>query len=232
MTIRTAIVTGGSSGLGLEIAHDLKCHGYNVLNWDLHSGVDVTSDESVLREARMAAARNGSIDVVVNCAGVNFIDWLGNTKVADWDKVMNTNAKGIFLMAKHCAPFMVGGTICNIVSNASRVPMTASIAYNASKAAAEIMTRQLARELWHTHKIIVFGVSPNKLKNTAMSEETAERVPQVRGWSPEYAEAYQKNALLTGEETDPVVLAEFVGYLLAEKKRHKYLAGCVLEYGA
>lgn len=228
---RVAIVTGASSGLGLEIAHALKGHDYTVLNWSLETGVDVSQEHAVRSEAKAALARYHQIDVVVNCAGINHIEWIAQTDVLDWQRVMDCNCKSIFLMAKHCAPLMKRGTFCNIISNASHVPMTASIAYNASKGAAAIMTRQMARELWAERGHTVFGISPNKLAGTEMSKRTEEKVPLVRGWTPEEAAARQKQALLIGEETSPETLAEFVGFLLSTKERHRYLAGCILEYG-
>lgn len=230
MTQRVAIVTGASSGLGLEIAKCLAPF-YTVLNWSLETGVDVSEEYAVKAETRAAIARYHQIDVVVNCAGVNHIEWITATDVLDWQRVMDCNAKSIFLMAKHISPYMKRGTFCNIISNASHVPMTCSIAYNASKGAAAIMTRQMARELWHERGHIVFGVSPNKLAGTEMSKRTEAAVPDVRGWTAEYAIQYQRNALLTGEATSPATLAEFIGFLLSTKERHRYLAGCILEYG-
>jgi NAD(P)-dependent dehydrogenase (short-subunit alcohol dehydrogenase family) len=124
------------------------------------------------------------------------------------------------------------GTILNIVSNASHMPMTTSLAYNASKGAAHIMTLQMARELSKAHGITVFGISPNKLRGTEMSKDIEDQVVALRGWTPEYAKQYQLASLLAGEETDPDALAEFVAFLLSSKQRHKYLTGCILPYGA
>ena len=90
------------------------------------------------------------------------------------------------------------GTVLNIVSNASHMPMTTSLAYNASKGAAHIMTLQLARELTKKHGITVFGISPNKLRGTEMSKDIEDQVVKHRGWTKEYAEQYQLNALLAG----------------------------------
>ena len=147
---------------------------------------------------------------------------------------MDTNAKGIFKMSQACLPMLIKskGTIVNIVSNAAHMPMTCSLAYNASKAAAHIMTLQMARELTKKHGITVFGIAPNKLSGTGMSDSIDEQVVKTRGWSKEYAQEYQLNGLLTGEETPPKLLAEFVAYLLKDKQHHKYLTGCILPYGA
>ena len=91
------------------------------------------------------------------------------------------------------------------------------------------MTKQLAREL---KDLTVFGIAPNRLAGTDMSNYIEERVIETRGWTREDAQAYQAQSLPTGEETDPEALAEFIAWLLSSKRRHFYLTGCVLPYGA
>jgi NAD(P)-dependent dehydrogenase (short-subunit alcohol dehydrogenase family) len=231
--IRVAIVTGGSSGLGkciMEALNAIEDDPFEVVDWSLPR-VDLRSRMSVRESAAAATSRYDYIDVLINCAGINHLEWIPDLKVEDWDNLMDTNARALWLTTKYLCDYMKGGTILNIVSNASHLPMTHSIAYNASKGAAEIMTRQMSRELSKTHKITVFGVSPNKLKGTGMSQQIDKRVCELRGWTPEQAEAYQLSALPAGEETDPKVLAEFIAFLLSTKERHKYLQGCILPYG-
>lgn len=224
------VVTGASSGLGRALLGHLIRDGHTVVNWSLDTGVDVTKAPS-LDVAQHQLPKK--IDVLVNCAGVNGINFIPDVDdELDWDRIMDVNAKGILLTTQALLPQLNGGTICNIVSNAAHLPMTGSIAYNASKAAAYIMTKQMQRELFKTHNITVFGVAPNKLKGTKMSELIDERVCAMRGWTKEEATKYQLAALPAGEETDPETLAEFIAFLLSNKQRHKYLAGCVLDYGA
>jgi 3-oxoacyl-[acyl-carrier protein] reductase len=174
------------------------------------------------------------LDVLINCAGVNGIRWLEDADDEMWDLIMDTNAKGIYKMTQACLPLLITsrGTVLNIVSNAAHVPMTCSAAYNASKAAALMLTKQMARELTRRYGITVFSVSPNKLKGTGMSRAIEQEVCRVRGWTPEQAEEYQKAALLTGEETPPRAVALFIAYLLSSKEHHKYLSGCDIPYGA
>lgn len=236
MAMKVAIVTGASSGLGAEIKNALEqlpesgSWWYEVVDWSLPA-IDLKCEGAIIEAAELVGKRYEGADVLVNCAGVNHLEWITELERDDWDWLMNTNARALWLTAKHLAPIMCGGTILNIVSNASHLPMTHSIAYNASKGAASIMTRTMHRELFKTHSITVFGVSPNKLKGTGMSREIDRRVCELRGWTPEQAAEYQKAALPAGEETDPAVLAEFIAFLLSSKERHKYLGGCIMEYG-
>ena len=224
------LITGSRSGLGrtMKMALESDCH--NVVGFDLEDGNDVRRPSKFnLRQLGVS-----NLDVLINNAGVNTINWLENFSEQEWNGVLDTNAKGIFLMSQLCLGMLERskGTILNIVSNAAHMPMTCSLAYNASKAAAHIMTLQLARELTKRKGITVFGIAPNKLAGTRMSTDIEEQVMNTRGWSEEEAKKYQLNALVTGEETPPEAVADFVAYLLYSKERHKYLSGCVIPYGA
>lgn len=219
---KTAIVTGAGSGLGAAIANALELNEYEVMRYDLTTGHDVLSPSNI----------PDRVDVLVNCAGVNRINWLPNVAETEWDHVMDTNVKGMFLMTQACLSRLRAskGTVVNIVSNAAHMPMRCSAAYNASKGAALILTKQLAREL--APDVTVFSVSPNKLRGTGMSDSIDDQVVKTRGWSRERAQSYQLSGLLTGEETDPMVVAEFISFLLSSKERHVALTGCDIPYGA
>lgn len=229
---KVALVTGGASGLGKLIAMRLGDEGFRRVLFDSKHGDDVRNPGDLV--ASLKALGFDRLDVLINCAGVNQIDWLENFTEAQWDQVVDTNAKGIFMMTRAALPLLKAskGTVLNIVSNASHMPMTCSAAYNASKGAAHILTLQLARELTKKYGITVFGISPNKLAGTGMSADIDKQVCATRGWTPEFARDYQLKSLLTGEETPPELVAEFVAFLLAKPERHKFLSGCVLPYGA
>lgn len=217
------LVTGSAAGLGLAIVTALRRDGHEVIEYDIKHGHDV----------RFPAIACDELDVLINCAGVNRINWLDKVRSVEWDHVMGVNVKGIFMMtqAYHDALARRRGTVLNIVSNAAHMPMRCSAAYNASKGAALILTKQLAREL-ASEGITVFSVSPNKLRGTEMSDSIDAQVVATRGWTKEQAQAYQLQGLLTGEETPPEAVADFIAYLLQSKGHHKYLAGCDLQYGA
>lgn len=228
----TILITGAASGLGKALVNSLGIDGHDIIVYDkrIHRPYDVANPSWQDIESFFGAS---GLDVLINCAGVNRINWLADVTDADWDQVMDVNAKGIFKMSQVCLPYLKKsqGTILNIVSNAAHMPMRCSLAYNASKGAALIMTKQLAREL-SADKITVFSVSPNKLKGTGMSDDIDEQVMKTRGWTREQAQAYQLAGLLTGEETPVEQLADFIAYLLTTKERHKYLTGCDIPYGA
>lgn len=216
------LVTGSSLGLGRLMVDELE-KSHTVFGYDIREGKDVcTPDLSGIER----------LDVLVNNASVNAVHWLEDYPEADWDRLMDTNVKGIFKMTQAALPLLreSRGTVLNIVSNAARVPMRCSAAYNASKGAAAMLTKQLAREL--SPDITVFSVSPNKLEGTSMSRYIESRVPETRGWTPEQAHDYQLGSLLPGAETPPRQVAEFIAYLLKDKEHHRYLAGCDIQYGA
>lgn len=224
----TILITGANSGLGLAMANKLNADGHKVLNYDKAADLDVRNPNmDILNQI-------DTLDVLINNAGVNIIDWLENFSEEQWDEVMGVNAKGIYMMTKALLPKLIAskGTVLNVVSNAAHMPMTCSLAYNASKGAAHIMTLQLARELTKKHGITVFGIAPNKLRGTGMSRSIDEQVVQTRGWTAEEAHRYQINGMLVGEETDPATIADLVAFLLSKKENHKYLSGCILPCGA
>lgn len=218
------LITGSESGLGRAISVALSESGHEVFLYDAEFGDDVRHP-NVLDITEL--------DVLINCAGVNGIDMLEDVTDSLWDRVMDTNAKGIMKMSQACLPMLIEskGTIVNVVSNAAHMPMTSSICYNASKGAALMASKQMARELTKRHGITVFSISPNKLKDTAMSRQIDAEVVRTRGWTTEEAQKYQVAGLLSGFETDPVEIAELLAYLLANKKRHAYLTGCDLQLG-
>lgn len=239
------IVTGGSRGLGKEICRELtEKYNKNVINLDVVEPknedredtfikTDISSEENLENSLSKIKELFDTIDVLVNNAAKNHHNYLEDVSKDEFMGVINTNVKGLFLSSKTFLKELkkTEGTICNIVSNAAKQPMTASIAYNASKGAQLIMTKQLARELTERYDITVFSFSPNKLEGTHMSNQIDKWAPEVRGWSEEYAKEYQLDALLSGEETDPKMAAEVLSFILAEKERHIYISGCNFEYG-
>lgn len=186
LTGKTALVTGGSRGLGLQMAHALGEAGAKVMlssrkGADLElaaaelkvAGIDAQwiaadcgKEEDLRRLADETLQRMGKIDILVNNAGASWGAPAEDHPVAAWDKVMNLNIRGYFILsqhvAKHCMIPNKGGRIINIASiaglNGNPKGMD-TIAYSTSKGAVVNFTRTLAAE-WGDHHINVNAICP------------------------------------------------------------------------
>ncbi len=168
---RTAIVTGGSKGLGLAMAAGLASAGCNIMlvNRSENDGItaaveleknykiqaisfaaDVSNETQM--EAMAAKAMNvfGRIDVLINSAGINIRGAIDEISYADFNKVMNVNVNGTWLASKAVIPFMKKagtGKIINLASTLGLVGLANRTPYNASKGAIVNMTRGLGLEM-------------------------------------------------------------------------------------
>lgn len=219
------VVTGGYSGLGKLICEELR----EIVIGD-HEEVNEFDlpDNDVRHPGQHAVEFDARI--LVNCAGINELSAIEDIDESLWYKTMDVNCLGVLKMVQVLQPQLIKnqGTILNIISDAAIKPMTNSLCYNASKAALQMMTLQMARELG-PKGITVFGISPNRLRGTPMSDDVDKQVSNLRGWS---IEETRRRQAMRGEETDPAQLAEFIGYLLSDRSRHKYFHGCIIPYGA
>ncbi|HUW99807.1 MAG: 3-oxoacyl-[acyl-carrier-protein] reductase [Phycisphaerae bacterium] len=164
---KTAIVTGAARGIGLEIARQLRAGGarlvlVDVLAEDLAKAaaelggetltyaLDVTDEAAVEKMMDEVAEKAGSIDVLVNNAGITRDDLLLRMTEEAWDLVMKVNLKGTFLVTKHAARYMIrqrSGRIVNLASVSGLVGNPGQANYSASKAGVVGFTKTVAREL-------------------------------------------------------------------------------------
>lgn len=225
MTTKRILVTGAATGLGAAIVAALRDAGHYVIEYDALNGDDVRNPSAWVSGIT-------ELDALVNCAGINDNRWFEEVGQDDFFTLMDVNAFSFVRMTQAVLPQLKRsrGFVINIVSNASHIPMTSSLSYNASKAAALMITKQMAHELTPKHGITVFSVSPNKLAGTGMSKAIEDNVCKVRGWSPEYAAEYQKKALMHGLETPPEAVAELISGLLTVGNA-LYLSGCDIPFG-
>jgi NAD(P)-dependent dehydrogenase (short-subunit alcohol dehydrogenase family) len=250
---KIAIVTGGSSGLGLLILRELAKQGMQVFNIDLNPCAEfptVIADLSKVDEIQRAVGlvmdeTEGKLDILINNIGVNKIVPFDTITDEVFDQIFGANVKSTLFMSQACiAPLRDSkGTILNIVSNAADVPFTNSCLYNSSKAAQKMVTLQLGHESWRKKwGITVFGIAPNKLEGpkdpankqpdeSGMSTYILNAVSEANGWTPEQTNAYQLTSLPAGKETSIATLAEYIGFLLAEKSRHEFFNKTIIPYG-
>jgi NAD(P)-dependent dehydrogenase (short-subunit alcohol dehydrogenase family) len=166
---RRALVTGGLSGIGAATAALLAERGASVVTLDRDGG-DVAADvrdEAAVEGAVQEAARllGGPPDLVVASAGIYRIEPLLSLSARDWDDVVETNLRGVFLTGRAAARALVDaatpGTIVNLASMAALVADASepTAHYNASKAGVVALTRQMAVE-FAPHGIRVNCVCP------------------------------------------------------------------------
>jgi NAD(P)-dependent dehydrogenase (short-subunit alcohol dehydrogenase family) len=186
---RVAVVTGGASGIGLQIARRLVAEGAKVvvadlndaalsrLADDLDDGVigihtDVSQEADVETLVAAAVASHGRLDAAFNCAGAVKDGLLVDLELEDWNRVLSVTATGVFLSIKHEARQMIaqghGGAIVTVTSINSVTPVHGVTAYNAAKAAAAMIVANAALELGE-HGIRSNSVAPGMVA-TPMTE--------------------------------------------------------------
>lgn len=191
---RSFLVTGASSGIGRAAAVALRGCGACVVAAARNARelerlahetgcepleLDVGCDASV-RAALSGERMRDAFDGLINCAGVTSLAAAIDTTADEFDRVMAVNARGAMLVARHVARAMIragrGGSIVNVSSQAALVALPSHLAYCASKAALDAMTRVLCVELG-PHGIRVNSVNPT-VTLTPMAE---------RAWSDPHA---------------------------------------------
>lgn len=190
---KTAVVTGGTKGLGYGIALTYASYGANVavsartpadcarVEEELKSlGVkalglptDVTDAAEVDRLLQTVSERLGPVDIMVCNAGISHTAKALDMHESAWDEVINTNLKGVFLSARAAARQMIaagkGGRIINIASAIGLVGGVGISAYGAAKAGVVNLTKTLAAE-WTRYGITVNALCPGYV-HTSLNDE-------------------------------------------------------------
>jgi 2-hydroxycyclohexanecarboxyl-CoA dehydrogenase len=170
VTQKTAVVTGGASGIGLATCHRLARDGIGIAVWDLDQAgaertaaelvaaghravackVDVASHEQIDAALARTHAALGKIHILVNSAGVTLFRPFLECTDADWDRVFSINLKGLVYITKVVVPDMLEakwGRIINISSSSAQGGSARMTCYSASKGAVIAFSKSLALEL-------------------------------------------------------------------------------------
>ncbi len=190
-TGRTAIVTGGVSGIGAGIAARLASEGARVSLWDRDAAalrrqqaahtaaLDVTDAAAVQRAADDAARTLGKIDILIACAGItgpNATVW--EYPIDAWDRVIDVNLNGVYYSNRAVVPHMLKagyGRIVNIASIAGKEGNPNAAAYSASKAGVIGLTKSLGKELATTN-IRVNCVTPAAVRTPLFEQMTQQQI--------------------------------------------------------
>ena len=188
---RTAIVTGGVSGIGAGVARRLAAEGATVSLWDVDAGklaesgaghtvaLDIADPDAVHKAAAASAEALGKIDILIASAGItgpNHTTW--EYPVDAWDRVIDVNLKGVFYSCRSVVPYMKEngyGRIVNIASIAGKEGNPMASAYSASKGGVIALTKSLGKELAAT-EIRVNCVTPAAVRTPIFEQMTQQQI--------------------------------------------------------
>ena len=196
---RTAIITGGAQGFGLDIAKKFLEFGANVIIWDIDKKeldsaskeidnnklssnvVDVSNYNNVEKTAN-EIAKSRKIDILINNAGITgSTTELWNYDVKEWNKIVEINLMGTFNCCKCIIPNMIEnnyGRIVNIASVSGKDGNANASAYSSAKAGVLGLTKSLGRELAEKN-IAVNAVTPAGAKTRILDQMSKEHVQRM-----------------------------------------------------
>ncbi|MEU1521500.1 SDR family NAD(P)-dependent oxidoreductase [Nocardia rhamnosiphila] len=182
--MKTAVVTGGASGIGLAIAQRLRSDGFHVAALDRNAAAaddsayraDVTDPDSIAEALGAVREKLGPVTVLVNAAGVDGFKRFQNIDFAEWQRVIEVNLHGVFHTIQAVLPDMIEagwGRIVNISSSSAQSGQPFMSHYVSSKSAVNGLTKSLALELGPSG-ITVNAVPPGFI-DTPMLRRSEER---------------------------------------------------------
>jgi NAD(P)-dependent dehydrogenase (short-subunit alcohol dehydrogenase family) len=256
---KVALVTGAAQGIGAACAAALAQAGARVLLTDVLEGqgrktaddlaqdgfavefsaLDVTDENQWVTTIRHAVESCGGLDVLVNNAGIEELNWIVEESVENFRRIMRVNAEGTFLGMKHAALAMRpggsagrGGSIVNVSSLGSKLGFAGLASYSASKGAVEAISRCAAVEFARLGlRIRVNSIHPGFIR-TGMVDRGVEAM--VRLGLAEDGQAVEQllAAQFLGGFGSPEDVAGAVCFLASDAAAHVNGAGLILDGGA
>lgn len=226
---KVAIVSGGSRGIGASIVETLASSGFDVvLNYRFSANkandiaskfsnvvtfqADVSDHAQVKSLVDFTISKFGRIDLLVNNAGIDFINTLSDTSDSDFDTVLRNNLYSAFYLSKEVSPYMINaksGLIINISSIWGIVGASCEMAYSVSKAGLDAMTKSLAKELGPSNirvNSIAPGIIDTDMNSFLSKDELCEIVNDIPleriGLPSDVADTVlflDKNSYITGQ---------------------------------
>ncbi|MDQ3098906.1 MAG: SDR family oxidoreductase [bacterium] len=168
LTGKTALITGGASGIGKAITQRFQSEGANTIVFDLREPdfqttflqVDVSKESEIIK----AFQTINNLDIVVNNAGIYFQSSVEETTEDQLEKILSVNIKSTFLISKHALPLIKKshGTIINISSCLGLVPEPEAPAYCATKAAIIMLTKTMS-QTYAKDRVRINSIAPGPI---------------------------------------------------------------------
>lgn len=214
---RTAVITGGASGLGKDVAARLVQEGAKVALWDMNAetleaakteigasftvALDVSKNDQVEKAAKDSAAALGRIDILVCSAGITGATVpVHEFPVDSWLKVVDVNLNGLFYCNRAIVPYMLQngyGRIVNVSSVAGKEGNPNASAYSATKAGVIGFTKSLGKEL-AGKGVIVNALTPATFESPILSQMPQSQIDYMRSKIPmgRLGEVYESAAMV------------------------------------
>jgi 2-hydroxycyclohexanecarboxyl-CoA dehydrogenase len=225
---KTALVTGGGSGIGAATARRLAAEGARVGIGDLNQDggrevageidgfaclMDVSETASVTAGVAAVEAALGPIDVLVNNAGTDRFSFFVNTDEELWDFVLGVNLRGVLAVTHAVLPGMQerrSGSIVNVASEAGRVGSQGSVVYSAAKAGVIGFTKAIAREAAR-YRVRCNAVAPGPIETPLLNS-----APLMLGEIGQRLKQAMVNATALGRSGQPEEVAAAIAFLAGE----------------
>jgi NAD(P)-dependent dehydrogenase (short-subunit alcohol dehydrogenase family) len=184
---RTAVVTGGMSGIGAAVVARLHSSGIKVLALDISPGADLVADVTDAAAVRAACAAAGPVDILVNSAGiVGPAGPLWEIPADGWERTFAVNVRGTFNTCQAFVPGMISrgwGRIVNIASMAGKDGNPNMSPYSASKAAVIALTKSLGKEL-ATSGVLANAIAPAVVETPMNADTDPAALAHITGLIP------------------------------------------------
>jgi 3-oxoacyl-[acyl-carrier protein] reductase len=215
---RTAVVTGGTRGIGAAVADLLEAEGARVVRVARSEGIDVTAPDA---PERIAERAGGDVDILVNNAGTSEIKPLDQLTDDDYYAAFELNVMAPMRLMRHFAPLMAErgwGRIVNVTSSAGKRPSQTWPAYSVAKAAQHSLSRAYA-DFWAERGVHVNAVAPGPTGTPLWrgSGGLAETIAERDGITKEEAIARQATKVPLGRFGEAEEVAAVVAFLCSER---------------